>query len=144
MNEEFITKSIIYYLKENDWIIFSFDYPQSGTGFLIHPNDRVSKNKESMIPDIIAYKNNKCIIMENKSYYYEKDFIKLNELKNSIIYKNDLTNLMNRLNCNTLKCGIGIPENIYYLLEAESNSKLIDFIITVDKTKSCKYINLNL
>ena len=54
MNEEFVTKSIIYYLKSNGWNIFSFDYPQSGTGYLIHPNSRFHKNKEAVIPDIIA------------------------------------------------------------------------------------------
>lgn len=138
MNEEFVTKSIIYYLKKNDWNIFAFDYPQSGTGFLIHPNDRMEKNKESIIPDIIANKKFTCIIMENKSYYYEKDFIKLNNLKNDVSYVNDLSNILKRLNCKEIKYGIGLPEKDFIKNKSIKDISLIDFIITVDNSKNCK------
>lgn len=138
MNEEFVTKSIIYYLKENGWNIFAFDYPQSGTGFLIHPNDRLEKNKESIIPDIIANKESICIIMENKSYYYEKDFIKLDNLKNDISYSDDLNNILKRLNCKNIKYGIGLPEKDFISNKSNEHINLVDFIITVDDSRNCK------
>ena len=137
MNEEFVTKSIIYYLKENNWNIFAFDYPQSGTGFLIHPNDRLEKNKESIIPDIIANKKSMSIIMENKSYYYKEDFIKLDNLKNDSNYENDLNSILKRLNCKSIKYGIGLPEKDFIQIK-EDDTKLVDFIITVDDSSNCK------
>lgn len=139
MNEEFVTKSIVYYLKNNGWNIFSFDYPQSGTGYLIHPNDRFHKNKESIIPDIIANKDSRCIIMENKSYFYPDDFHKLEELSNSEIYKHDLNSLIRRLNCEEIFYGIGLPNTINVFDEDDEIINLVDFIITVDKSKNCEY-----
>lgn len=142
MNEEFVTKSIIYYLKRNGWNIFSFDYPQSGTGFLIHPNDRFHKNKESIIPDIIANKDSICIIMENKSFFYKDDFIKLDELSNSEIYTNDLEKLTARLGCEKILYGIGLPNTVEIANKNQYIINLVDFIITVDKSKNCKYFSL--
>ena len=138
MNEESVTKSIIKYLKQNGWNIFSFDYPQSGTGFLIHPNDRLDKNKKAIIPDIIANKESICIIMENKSRYYEKDFIKLDNLKNDVNYSNDLNSILKRLNCNNIKYGIGLPLKDFLQNKSDEHIKLVDFIITVDDSKNCK------
>ena len=138
MNEESVTKSIIKYLKQNGWNIFSFDYPQSGTGFLIHPNDRLDKNKKAIIPDIIANKESICIIMENKSRYYEKDFIKLDNLKNDVNYSNDLNSILKRLNCDNIKYGIGLPLKDFLQNKSDEYIKLVDFIITVDDSKNCK------
>ena len=138
MNEESVTKSIIKYLKQNGWNIFSFDYPQSGTGFLIHPNDRLDKNKKAIIPDIIANKESICIIMENKSRYYEKDFIKLDNLKNDVNYSNDLNSILKRLNCDNIKYGIGLPLKDFLQNKSDEHIKLVDFIITVDDSKNCK------
>lgn len=138
MNEEFVTKSIIRYLKRNGWNIFAFDYPQSGTGFLIHPNDRLSKNKESLIPDIIANKDSKCIIMENKSYYCSDDFTKLNELKTSDIYSNDLNNLINRIGCNEILYDVGVPDNVNIMNKPQNILNLVDFLVTVNGNKECK------
>lgn len=138
MNEEFITKSIISFLKNNGWNIFAFDFPQSGTGFLIHPNNRLEKNKDSLIPDIIANKKDICIIMENKSFFYHNDFLKLNELKNTSMYNNDLNRLLTRMKASKIKYGIGIPNKKDIINKSLNNSHLVDFIITVDEFNICK------
>lgn len=135
MNEEFVTKKIIKFLKSKNWNIFSFDYPQSGTGFLLHPNDRLNKNKEAIIPDIIANKNDTCIIMENKSYLYLEDFYKLNNLKNNNNYSDDFSRLSNQLNCKNIKYGIGIP--LKFKNKAEKYLDLIDFIVLVNENGEC-------
>lgn len=140
VNEEFVTKAIVRFLKDNGWIIFSFDYPQSGTGYLIHPNDRKHKTKKTVIPDIIAHKNSTCIIMENKSYFYPYDFVKLDELNNSGLYSNDLESLMTRLNCNKILYGIGLPNTVEIFNKDNKIINLVDFIITVDKSKNCEYV----
>lgn len=138
MKEEFVTKSIINYLKVNCWNIFAFDYPQSGTGFLIHPNDRLHKNKDAIIPDIIANKKSTCIIMENKPYYYKNDFFKLDNLKNDTKYSNDLNSILKQLNCKNIKYGIGLPEKDFLQKRSEEHLELVDFIITVDDSMNCK------
>lgn len=138
MNEEFVTKSIIHYLKRKRWNIFAFDYPQSGSGFLIHPNDRLHKNKKAIIPDIIANKKSTCIIMENKPYYYEKDFFKLANLKSDANYCDDLNMILKQLNCKNIKYGIGLPEKDFLQNKSEEHMELIDFVITVDESKNCK------
>lgn len=79
MREENVTKKIIKYLKKNEWKIISFDFPQSGTGIMILPDDnKSSKNKDSIIPDIIAHKNNICLFFENKDRFVKADFDKVN------------------------------------------------------------------
>lgn len=138
MKEESVTKSIIKYLKQNGWNIFSYDFPQSGTGFFIHPNDRSDKIKKAIVPDIIANKESTCIIMENKSRYYEKDFIKLHNLKNDVSYSDDLNSILKRLNCNNIKYGIGLPLKDFLENKSEEHLALVDFIITVDDSKNCK------
>lgn len=138
MKEEAVTKSIIKYLKQNGWNIFAYDFPQSGTGFFIHPNDRSYKTKKAIIPDIIANKESTCIIMENKSYYYDKDFIKLYNLKNDVCYFDDLNSISKRLNCNDIKYGIGLPLKDFLENKSEEHMALVDFIITVDDSKNCK------
>lgn len=139
MNEEFITKSILRFLKEKRWIIYSFDYPQSGMGYIIHQNDRSHKNKKTVIPDIIAHKNSTCIIMENKPIFYPDDFSKLDELSNSGLYSNDLENLISELNCNKILYGVGLPNTIDIFNKDSEILNLVDFIITVDNSKNCEY-----
>lgn len=37
ISEEKVTINIIKWLKENDWEIICYDFPQSGTGIMLHP-----------------------------------------------------------------------------------------------------------
>lgn len=139
MKEEFVTRSIIDFLKSRGWIIDSYDYPQSGRGDLIHPNDRRYKNKKSIIPDIIAYKDSICIIMENKPYFYPEDFTKLDDLRYNEIYTDSLKRLIDRLNCNKIFYGVGLPNTVDIFNKDTNTINLVDFIITVDKSKNCEY-----
>ena len=68
MREENVTKNILQWLQINKWEIICFDFPQSGTGVLLHLNDinRTEKNKGGIIPDIIAVKNGIAVFFENK------------------------------------------------------------------------------
>ena len=47
MREEKVTKNILDWLEENGWTIICYDFPQSGTGVLLHLNNsnRTEKNK---------------------------------------------------------------------------------------------------
>ena len=46
MNEEEVTKSILSKLRSDSWTIISFDFPQSGTGKTLHPNESSNKNEQ--------------------------------------------------------------------------------------------------
>ena len=54
MREEQVTKNILDWLEGNGWKIICYDFPQSGTGVLLHLNNsnRTEKNKGGIIPDI--------------------------------------------------------------------------------------------
>ncbi len=53
MKEEYVTKAILNWLETNNWKIICFDFPQSGTGYILHPNEeyRTTKNYGAIIPD---------------------------------------------------------------------------------------------
>lgn len=82
MREEQVTKSILKRLTANGWEIVCFDFPQSGTGRMLHPNrSNDEKNKDGIIPDIVAVKDCVCIFAENKDRFFYSDFKKQNMLK---------------------------------------------------------------
>ena len=39
MTEEQVTKALLQHLTDNGWHIVCFDFPQSGTGRVLHPNN---------------------------------------------------------------------------------------------------------
>jgi len=139
MREEVITKAILKFLENEGYRIVSFDFPQSGTGLLLHPDTRRDKN-EGIKPDIIASKGNILIIMENKDRYWKKDFEKMHELKTSGNYKRSLDGLHRDCNTSVLKVGIGIPERKQTVINALETRHLVDFIVVVDKNGKCKVI----
>ncbi len=139
MKEEIVTKAILKFLENKGYRIVSFDFPQSGTGLLLHPDTRKDKN-EGIKPDIIASKGNILIIMENKDRYWKKDFEKMYELKTSESYKHSLNALHRDCNTSILRVGIGIPESRTTVAKALETKHLVDFIVVVDKNWKCKVI----
>lgn len=137
MKEEIVTKAILEFLRNKGYRIVSFDFPQSGTGLLLHPDTRKDKN-EGIKPDIIASKGNILIIMENKDRYWKQDFEKLHELKTSRSYEQSLNDLHTDCKTSILKVGIGIPENKTTVAKALEAKHLVDFIVVVDKNEKCK------
>ena len=133
MSEERVTKEILKYLKKNGWYIFSYDFPQSGTGTLISSDDYDNeKNKDSIIPDIIAIKNNICVFFENKDRIVISDFDKVNSLRVNNKYLKNLNKLLMNYNIKQYFYGIGLPKNIkiHRLNNIISKS---DFILLVDE-----------
>ncbi len=139
MKEEIVTKAILEFLRNKGYRIVSFDFPQSGTGLLLHPDTRKDKN-EGVKPDIIALKGNILIIMENKDRYWKQDFEKMYELKTSGLYEQSLNKLHRDCNTSILRVGIGIPESNTTVAKALEIKQLVDLIVVVDKNKKCKVI----
>lgn len=62
MREEEVTMILVKCLKKRGWKILSFDYPGSGTGFRLHKNGTNYKNKDTIVPDIIAVKGGRSLV----------------------------------------------------------------------------------
>jgi len=134
ITEEQLTKLIINWLESNDWEIISFDFPQSGTGISLHPNEniRTSKNKASIIPDIVAIKNKTVIFFENKDRFVITDFVKTEYLKQTSDYSISISKLLQKFTYSAIYYGIGIPYNERNKKNIDDNLLKIDFSILVN------------
>ena len=110
MTEEQVTKALLQYLTDNGWHIVCFDFPQSGTGRVLHPNNADGeKNKDSIIPDIVAVKNNISLFFENKDRFYYPDYQKVNGLIVDNQYTTAISTLLNEYAVKNIYYGIGLP-----------------------------------
>jgi len=137
MREENVTKNILQWLQNNNWEIVCFDFPQSGTGVLLHLNNvnRTEKNKGGIIPDIIAVKNNVALFFENKDRFYQPDFDKLFEIKTELNYSDSLDLLLSDHNIKTIIYGIGIAAIDKEIEKCKLNLGKIDFLISTNEKK---------
>lgn len=113
MKEEEVTKKILNYLIREGFSIFSYDFPQSGTGYAIRPNcDEVTsshKNLSIWIPDIISFKGEKLLFFENKNYYSEGDIEKIKIIRGSNYYSDKIKKLFSRTGTQEYFVVIGYP-----------------------------------
>jgi hypothetical protein len=136
MIEEKLTKTLLAWLETNGWEIVAFDFPQSGTGVMLHPAvaGRIHKNSNAIIPDIIASKNGKVAVFENKKRFTTTDFEKVALAKSTKLYNSALLKLFNDI----------LPENIFWgigITLSDNNWKKVtpallhkvDFVIFVDE-----------
>lgn len=135
MKEEKVTKNILQWLTDNNWEIICYDFPQSGTGILLHPNDekRTNKNKGGIIPDIIAVKSKTALFFENKDRFYKSDFDKLFEIKTSNKYSNSLNELFKGYIIENIVFGIAIPSIKKQILKSLEHIEKIDFLISTNE-----------
>lgn len=136
MREEQVTRAILKWLLDNDWTIICFDFPQSGTGKMLHPNENnKSKNKKAIIPDIVAVNDGQCVFFENKDRFYYPDFVKQHELINENEYTDAISLLLQQYTVNHIYYGIGMPIS-KYKQGAKGVAALVDFVICVDDDKT--------
>lgn len=133
IREENITKAIISWLERNGWSIICFDFPQSGTGKVLHSNNRVGlKNKDSIIPDIVAIKSDVVVFFENKDRFYLADFQKLENIKNENNYSDSLDQLLISHKYTSIYFGIGLPITSKNKERIDESKAMVDFIIDSD------------
>ncbi len=139
MREEHITKAILKCLLDHQWKIVCFDFPQSGTGRLLHPNGINAKNKYAINPDIVAVKDGLCLFFENKDRYYYPDYEKQHRLAVDNQYTDAIAELLNGFSVSLILYGIGFPSK-KYVGDAIINQSLVDFIIGVEENKSVRFL----
>lgn len=140
ITEEQITKAILEWLETNGWEIICFDFPQSGTGVSLHPNQelRTTKNKGTIIPDIVAIKNGIVLIFENKDRFVLTDFLKVQELKQTTDYKTSLEKLLTEHNYSRIYYGVGLDYTIKTEQKTNEHLEKIDFAIFVQQDSTIK------
>ena len=131
MTEEELTIALLEYLQANEWDIVCYDFPQSGTGRMIHPDDTNSKTEGGIIPDIVAVKKGVCLFFENKDHYDHPDFEKQGSLRSTTKYMKSIRQLLKGKNYSKIYYGIAIPEKSVVCV-TNDDKNLIDFIITLD------------
>ena len=141
LTEEQVAKSIIRWLVRNGWTIIAFDFPQSGTGKVLHPSNTTSKTDGAIIPDIIAYKNGIVVDFENKDRYVQSDFEKVSFMKNTTIYDRSFSTLLKGYAYTKIYYGIGMPYSDAFFTKSEENKHLVDFITFVNEDNSIKIID---
>lgn len=136
MKEEKVTNNILNWLESNGWKIICYDFPQSGTGILLHPNsieNRTTKNKGGVIPDIIATRNSIALFFENKDRYVSSDFDKIKDIKKLGNYSDSIDNILFEFAVSTVYFGIGIPSIEKYIKKSIKNIEGIDFLISTNE-----------
>lgn len=139
MKEEKVTINLLNWLESNGWKIICYDFPQSGTGVLLHPNseeNRTAKNKGGIIPDIIAVKNNSALFFENKDRFYEPDFNKLFLLRTEQKYSNSLGQLLKGHDVKFIYYGVAISDVEKEIKKSKLHLEKIQFLISTDEEKN--------
>lgn len=129
IKEEEVTKQILKWLVHSGWEIICFDFPQSGTGRQLHPNDRSSKTKGIIIPDIVALRDGVVVDFENKDRFVFSDFEKVEGLRKTNDYSNDWARLLSGKTYHSIYYGIGMPYTKNNYSKAEELSYMVDFIV---------------
>jgi|SRR3989338_1745515 len=133
IREEDVTKAIICWLEKNSWSIICYDFPQSGTGKVLHSNNRVGlKNKNSIIPDIVAVKSGVVVILENKDRFFLSDFQKLENVKKEDNYSDSIKQLLMFHKYVSIYFGIGLPISSKNMERVNENKDKVDFVIDSD------------
>ena len=80
MEEEEITRRLYDFLHTKEWEILSYAVPRGMRARVIHDLDSGFRGKNSIIPDIIARKENVLLVTENKPRFTVGDIIKLENM----------------------------------------------------------------
>lgn len=134
LTEERVTKWILKWLIRNGWDIVCFDFPQSWTGVMLHSKESLnwSKNKDSIIPDIVTIKDTTVLFLENKDRFVLSDFEKINILRTSNKYEWAITDLLKKYSYKKIYYWIWLPTNKINQNKINQNKDKVDFIVWTD------------
>ena len=140
ITEEQVTKAILNWLETNGWEIICFDFPQSGTGVSLHPNQelRTTKNKGAFIPDTVAIKNGVVLFFENKDRFVLPDFIKVQELKQTTDYATSIVKFLADFNYSKIFYGVGLAHTDKTVQKTIEHLNKIDFAVFAQQDNTIK------
>ena len=128
VREEHVTKAILKWLMATGWEVVCFDFPQSGTGKVLHPDNTLSKTDGAIIPDIVAIKGRGVGYFENKDRFVLEDFDKVHYIRESHLYDRAFAELLADCSYDRIYYGIGMPYSDSNYGKAMDESDKVDFI----------------
>ena len=134
LTEENVTIAVIKWLKAKGWSIVCYDFPQSGTGVMLHPDCSASKNEGGIVPDIVAVRGDVALYFENKDRFSAEDCHKLHKIKVSGDYDKAFRALFQ--GDYDLKVGIAFPKYCYDATLLEAYAHMVDFAVVVGSDTS--------
>ena len=140
ITEEQTTKTILDWLEAKHWKIICFDFPQSGTGVSLHPNEefRTTKNRGAFIPDIVAIKSGTVLFFENKARFVLDDFIKIQELRRNKHYSSSIERLLREFEYSEILYGVGLVHSANTEQKTNLHLDKVDFAIFYHSNKIIK------
>lgn len=141
IREEHVTKALLQWLIDSNWKIICFDFPQSGTGKVLHPDNTNSKTEGAIIPDIVAIKGSIVVDFENKDRFVLEDFDKVAFLRHTSVYDRDYAKLLEGYSFNHIYYGIGMPFSAANYKKSMSEIDKVDFIFFLKEDGSFEIID---
>jgi len=131
ITEEQLTKALLQWLEAHNWRIICFDFPQSGTGVVLHRNKQSgsSKNKGSFIPDIVAIKNEIVLFFENKDKFVLSDFMKVQYLRGNKDFSQSINRLLAGNKYSKILFGVGLVHSECAEKKVKLHLGKLDFVI---------------
>ena len=143
MTEEFVTRTLLTWLRFRSWNILSFDYPHSGTGYVLRPisiASQMSKNVGNLIPDIVANKNGITVIFENKVSFFSEDIEALFLMKDSKVYDSAIQNLHGNTTYSELRVGVGLASLPKNIVELHRHKSSLDFAFVIHADRKVEVV----
>ena len=131
MNEESVTRSVMEWLDGQGWEVLDYDFPGGGTGRKFRQeSDCSAKNKGIVIPDIVAIKDDTCVLFEDKESDTADDYRKVVGLVRSTSLPEQMARAYPEHSINTVLAGIAYAGESHYLALAEKEG--VDVVVQVD------------
>jgi hypothetical protein len=80
LEEEEVTRKLYDFLRAKGWEMLSYGVPRGMKARIIHDIDSSFRSKDSIIPDIIAKKENVLLVIESKPEFSLEDITKLKNM----------------------------------------------------------------
>ncbi|QWC19186.1 hypothetical protein [Halorubrum sp. 2020YC2] len=133
MNEEQVTEAVEEYLEREGWTMFAVDYPTSGSGLRLHPNDREAgtKHSGSIVPDIVAHRDGTVLIVECKPHFDRHDARKLDEVAEGR-YSDSLERRVYSTDVREVATALAFPKSDESSVEPELLSQIDSLLLVGD------------
>lgn len=135
MTEEQVTLSLLSWLTARGWEILCYDFPQSGTGRMLHPDSaQGEKNLGAVVPDIVAVRGQDAVFFEDKNRFVLADFEKQHRMITRNPCAGSVARLLEGRGIQRVWYGIGLPKSACGARLAPA-LPLVDFVLAVAPDK---------
>lgn len=139
MSEEQVTRAVLSWLAAHGWEILDYDFPGGGTGRSFHVGGMAGKNAGIVIPDVIAWKDSRVLVMENKARDTKSDYDKIRRLSGDMDFQAQLRKAYPAKPIDRIFWGIAFSGQPRYLMMASGAGVGLVLRVTEDRTCQVEY-----